>query len=104
MFCAPSPDIGSKVQPRRLGGECRSPRHEIGESDVSEFMPTVRRENDIGGGAWNFYASGKEIAVHTGPAHFDDLQAWKLYDIKSGRVLKTWSLDDKTPQPDWATP
>jgi hypothetical protein len=53
--------------------------------------------------AWSFYGKGDLIAIHAGPTHFDQEQAWGLYTIATGRRLKQWGCSDKTPPPDWVS-
>lgn len=63
----------------------------------------IRRLAEGGGDVdWVFYGKRNLIAVHAGPAHFDDEQGCVLLDIATGHVLKTWRRSDKTDPPDWA--
>jgi hypothetical protein len=64
----------------------------------------ILRRFDAWGAEVNFQFRGKgdQIAIHAGPAHFDDDQAATLYDVATGRALKSWSHAEKTDPPDWA--
>ena len=65
----------------------------------------IRRFDDWGAElSWSFEANGNQVASHAGPLHFDNEQAWNLYDIATGLLLKHWQCSDKKPKPDWASP
>jgi hypothetical protein len=51
---------------------------------------------------WAFYDKGNQIAIHAGPIHFDYEQASELYDVATGRLLKSWGRSSNTAPPDWA--
>jgi len=62
----------------------------------------------VEGGAvlcWSFYRGGDVIALQDSPsAHFEGDLPSTLFDVSTGRVLKTWSPSDKGDAPDWADP
>jgi hypothetical protein len=70
--------------------------------DIWRAGKVIRRFT--GGGtdlAWSFYGKGDFVAYHDGPAHFDDEQGCGLYEVKTGKLLKTWEHSDNTNPPDW---